>query len=1325
MARPAVVNQVERSPLQEVISLRGKWEFATDPHAAGRETGWMRPGTAWPGQRTIEVPACWEAQGVGVPGMSETWDCKWDAGLFPLRNVYMGSAWYRRAVSIPAAWQGKRIWLKIGGVRAQGWFWVNGKPVAHDYTYCGVYKYDITDCVSPGQDAVVVVLVRNDLPSRKGNTSWRHRAGGLYRDVEIEATPVTWIDNARVAGDFDKREAVVHATVAYAAGAGRLKSPVLRVKIQSAIGNQQSATGKVVVTFADGKQTSEVVCRVPLKPFNAWSPGQPNLYVAEITLCDGDAPAHVWTERFGVRKLEVRGDRFFLNNKPFFIRGFGDDHIYPITLVSPASRGEHLKHLKIARAAGFNYVRLHTHCEVPEFFEAADEAGILIQPELPYYGKSVTEAFPYNPKGDLTELITHYQRYVSLATCSMGNEGDLGSPLDRELYETVKKLAPQLLALHQDGGKNTRENSDFRTGPLRPWPLGSFACDAPYITHEYLNLAVNSDPRLEPLFSGAYDAPRDLKSYEAALQRLGLSRAWGDACIGAAHALQRCYQKQGIESARFDPTCDGYSFWTIVDVLFRAQGLFDPFWKPKPGGFTPEEFRLFNGPTAVLKRADGQPFVAVAGQPLKESFWVSHFGEEDLKDTKLVWTLRVGKETLASGSLETGAVVVGAVREIAPWSFTVPPLARPVHAVLEAKLLGTETSVTNWWDFWLFPRRGPKDGSGMAATRSVYPALALRFPGLARVGTPEGDAAQVLIASENDPEALASLSAGRRVVLLDRCNAPDNVQLGWWLLGNQMGTAMTRHPVFGDFPHDGTLSPLWSRIVKRPELLQPGNGFCGAEPLMVGEGIDGYSLYLCQARVGKGRLIRACGLDVLTDTPEGTYLLDAILGYARSEAFSPEAALDEERLGARWKRHQQIFCGLNGWARTLEADGLRPGQHFFGVAKSRVMSLPTGKKKLVWETLPVSAAETGATVTFRWLQVTDMSVWNTKVTAQIKVFLDETALLTYTADILRKEWTVREGDAVLTFSGLDFTQNSITGVMELTVPRSRVRPGRPGLIRLVAEHPSEGQLSTGVIEVNTATFQPAADPHEMDSVMVKDLLQRVSADRIRHDLFYLCRNPLPFRKVNYTRPGQSMHSLAEADAFIRGQLESSGYAVTSTTYQVQPYRCDRTKPLHHWYSKPEPTDPAFEAANLEVTRCGRKHPGEIIQLISHKDSMSWIDSSGAHDNAVGTVANLEMARVLAMCDLQRSVRILFCNEEHVPWTSRFAAEAAAARGDRIIAVLNVDGLDGKSDEDRAAGKMTHAIGYSTDEGRHLGELMAACNTRHSIGLDVKVFLSTM
>ena len=33
-----------------------------------------------------------------------------------------------------------------------------------------------------------------------------------------------------------------------------------------------------------------------------------------------------------------------------------------------------------------------------------------------------------------------------------------------------------------------------------------------------------------------------------------------------------------------------------------------------------------------------------------------------------------------------------------------------------------------------------------------------------------------------------------------------------------------------------------------------------------------------------------------------------------------------------------------------------------------------------------------------------------------------------------------------------------------------------------------------------------------------ELLEKISADRLRHDLFYLCRDPFSFRTVSYTAP---------------------------------------------------------------------------------------------------------------------------------------------------------------------------------------------------------------
>jgi hypothetical protein len=924
-ALPAVVNPAVRSPLQETITLRGGWEFVTQ--AANirprRHPGWdhffSKP---WKNTRTMQVPGCWEAQGVGEPGMGNSWDCKWDHCAKPLRHIFEGEGWYRKTVDIPAAWQGKRVWLKIGGVRAQGWFWVNNKTVAWVDNYCGTYKYDITDLVQAGTQAVVVAAVNSVQPSRKGLFSSTHRFGGLYRDVEIEATPDMRIDDAWVRGDFDGQAAEVHATVAYATEAGKLKNPVLQVKIQSAIGSRQSAVGNASITFREGNISTDVVCRVKLDPFNAWSPEAPNLYVAEITLCDGETPVHGWTERFGVRKIEVRGDRFFLNNKPFFVRGFGDDFVYPLTLVSPASKEEHLKHLKTARAAGFNYVRLHTHCELPEYFAAADEAGIMIQPELPYYGDYPTEAFSFDPMRDLAELYQHYRRYVSFTTYCTGNEGLLGHPLDQEIYRLAKRLDPDRLMIHQDGNFNTTENSDFRNGPINVWSPGSFKCDAPFVAHEYLNLSVKQDPRLEPRFSGAMLPPVTLATRDVWLKEAGLNRHWGDACQDAAHALQRHYQKRGIEVARMDPACDGYSFWTIVDVIvaqgktYSAQGLFNPFWEVKSKGATPEAFRLFNGPTALLLKTEPEARITVAGDTVKAGFWITHYGELPLEKTRVRWKLRVGDTVLVEGECDGGDVELGNTRLFAEVSVTMPTVAKPLQAVLEAVVSGVPVSapegerpreppVRNTWDFWVFPKRDKQNGAGIAVSPALSPALEKLYTGLAVSGTPDAEKAALLISRFGAPDVGAALAAGQRVILINGTEGKPNVNLGWWSMGNQVGTAFAKHPALGDFPHDGTLSPLAFRILKQGWKL-PLAGMLPEEMMVVGEGRDAYFLYAGETRVDAGRVLMTFGLDLLSGTPEGTCLLDGMIRYARSDAFNPKGVV------------KMMTGSQNGWQETVK-----------------------------------------------------------------------------------------------------------------------------------------------------------------------------------------------------------------------------------------------------------------------------------------------------------------------------------------------------------------------------------------------------------------------
>lgn len=872
---PAVVNPALGQDSETVLSLRGEWEFSQPARDLPNRNGcWgnFSSKQEWKQSRKIRVPSCWEAQGVGEPGSSEPWDPMWDCAPKPLRHKYMGEGWYRKVVTIPDAWAGRRIWLKVGGVKSIGWVWVNDRQVAHIDNFCATEKYEITDLVEPGKEAKIVVDVDNRKPSRKGLMSNVHRWGGIYRDIEIEATPQVLIDDAWVRGDFDGRTAEVRVKIE---GERRNDSLFLRATVEGETSE---------MNIHSSPSPSDFTLKIPLRDFRPWSPEHPNLYTARVELVSSDGKVlQARFERFGVRKFEVRGSDFYLNGKPIFLRGFGDDFVYPVEGMSPADQDVHRRHLAKARAAGFNFVRLHTHCELPEYFEAADELGVMIQAELPYYSDVPCEGFAFDPVRDVTELWTHYRRHPSFCVYSMGNEGSFGLVLDRRLHEYVKRMDPDRLKINQDSNHpriNPPEASDYCGGPIAIWKRGSFAPGRPFVTHEYLNLCVKLDTRLEESFSGCWRMSGIRSSRRAWLSRFGLDETWGDRLQDAQHALQAVWQKRGIEAARADPHCRGTCFWTAVDVVvwndavgaYSAQGLFDPFWNDKRRGLAAADFARFNSPTCVLVDFLPERAVFTSGERFRANVRVSHFGERTMSGVRASWALKSGGRVLLSGCRDAGDVALGSVRDVASFDVGVPEVTRPCRAAFEVAVGGA----TNAWDVWVFPRRSVRDGSRICAADGLAERLSNRFAGL----LPEERAAEavLVIARDGSKAAREAEARGQRLLTIDGEDGEPNVNLGWWWMGDQVGMAIRSHPALADFPHDGVLDPLLFRVVRRGREL-PAKGIAADDLIMVGEGGSKCFLYLGERRVGKSHGLVCHGLDVLSDTPEGTALLDAFVDW--------------------------------------------------------------------------------------------------------------------------------------------------------------------------------------------------------------------------------------------------------------------------------------------------------------------------------------------------------------------------------------------------------------------------------------------------------------
>jgi hypothetical protein len=104
----------------------------------------------------------------------------------------------------------------------------------------------------------------------------------------------------------------------------------------------------------------------------------------------------------------------------------------------------------------------------------------------------------------------------------------------------------------------------------------------------------------------------------------------------------------------------------------------------------------------------------------------------------------------------------------------------------------------------------------------------------------------------------------------------------------------------------------------------------------------------------------------------------------------------------------------------------------------------------------------------------------------------------------------------------------------------------------------------------------------------------------------------------------------------------------------------------------------YTSRNVVAEKTGETFPDDIYIICGHYDSTSpsatrQTLAPGADDNASGTAAVVEAARVLAPYDLDYTVRfIAFSAEEWGLWGSRAYAAAARSAGVRIRGVINLD-----------------------------------------------------
>lgn len=368
-------------------NLNGVWEFAFDPGDIGIKEGWFAPD-AQPFPLRIVVPFPWESRLSGIG-----------------RTDYKGVAWYRRTFIVPKDWKGRRVWLCFGAVDWHATVWLNGEKIGEHEGGYSEFRLEVTDKVRLGEPNILVVRVADFtdpvLPTGK-QVGWYTTTSGIWQTVWLEATGQVSVKKFRVIPLADQQH-IPTGEVRFEiwldwGESSRMKDEAVSVEVRSPDRKFRAARTKVE---SKGERAT-ITVKVPNPKF--WTPETPHLYNVEIVVRSGENLYDFVRTYFGIRTVswgKYRGSQhsfILLNGKPIYLRGALDQSFNPDGIYTAPSDEFLRRDIELAKAAGFNMLRIHIKADEPRRLYWADKLGILIQQDIPNTWLINRHDAPYTPE---------------------------------------------------------------------------------------------------------------------------------------------------------------------------------------------------------------------------------------------------------------------------------------------------------------------------------------------------------------------------------------------------------------------------------------------------------------------------------------------------------------------------------------------------------------------------------------------------------------------------------------------------------------------------------------------------------------------------------------------------------------------------------------------------------------------------------------------------------------------------------------------------------------------------------------------------------------
>lgn len=432
--RPVIVPIPERDSEVSTpyISLNGKWKLVENPS-----------GEYW--SNTVDVSQ-WDE--VTVP-----------AELFALGyDVRRNKEFvYKKCIKIPEEMKGRKIILKIGMAYEYSKVWVNGNFIRDHGGAFTPFDCDITDYVTPGEDAWITVMCmhRTDALCDWVGTEDSPGYAGLIDNIGILSVPKNHIYSFHYATDLDENydDAILKVTVC----AELNSTDYANVHFSLFDKNGEPVTiqpSKVLLS----KENTKIEVDIPVKSPLKWDAEHPNLYRLEASFEVDGKVLQTFSKRVGFRKIERKGNNLYVNGKLTKLRGAARYSQEPI--LGKTFSDEQLElEVKMTKYANMNYIRSASYPEREKLYEYCDIYGVYVEvcapvnfqrgawdsqkdqvkrqsSDIPHYKAEYMNQF--------AEMIEAYKSHPSIIIWEYANESDWGvnfqTQLDYLEYEDPYRL---------------------------------------------------------------------------------------------------------------------------------------------------------------------------------------------------------------------------------------------------------------------------------------------------------------------------------------------------------------------------------------------------------------------------------------------------------------------------------------------------------------------------------------------------------------------------------------------------------------------------------------------------------------------------------------------------------------------------------------------------------------------------------------------------------------------------------------------------------------------------------------------------------------------